>query len=363
MNAEKKRRLAVTAAVNCVFLIAFAVLAAVLCGIKSRLPSQLAAERWSADSGERYSQLSVFYSQASGINIDTVYTMRVNIEKKLTENSVAAKEPGARVWYDGYSALTSLTVTSPREDYTIRADADVIATGGDYFMIHPLKLLSGYYYSDDDLMQDRVLLDESLAWQLFGSNDIAGMTVIINGRRFYVAGVVEADSDKASRYVYGEKPHMYISYEGLKNLNGGETVPVTCYEAVIPDPVSGLARSITEGVITAGKNSYKLTENSDRYSLKNLFGIAFDGGKRSVIDTEIAYPFWENAARINEDNAATVLVWASAMLIVPLLTVMYFVFLLIHKRKAIAHKAAEKIKSSAEKIKVRIADRKLSADK
>lgn len=363
MNAEKKRRMAVPGAVNCVFLIVFAVLAAVFCGIKSRLPSQLAAERWSADSGEKYSQLSVFYSVASGINLDTVYTMRVNIDKKLKENSVSSEIPGARIWYDGFSALTSLTVMSPREDYTIRVDADVVATGGDYFMLHPLKLLSGYYYSDDDLMQDRVLLDESLAWQLFGSNDIAGMTVIINGRRFYVAGVVEADSDKASRYVYGEKPHMYISYNGLKSLNDGETVPVTCYEAVIPDPVSGLAKSIMEGVVTADKSGFKLVENSARYSIKNLLSIAFDGGKRSVTDTELAYPFWENAARINEDNAATVLVWAGAMLIVPVSTVMYLVFLLIHKRKAIAHKAAEKLITSAEKIKVRIAGRKIPADK
>ncbi len=351
MNSEKKRGYIILAVINAVFLCAFTVLTAVLCGITNRLSSQSAALRWNADSGGSYAQVSVFYPEKLGLNLDSVYTMRVDIEKKLTENSITAENSSARIWYDGYSALTTLSVTSSREEYTIVIDADVIATGGDYFKMHPLELLSGYYYSDDDLMQDRVLLDENLAWQLFGSSNVEGMTVLINEKRFYVAGVIKPDSDSASSYTYGTKPHMYISYSGLLSVSEDDyDTPITCYEAVLPNPVTGLAESIIEETSVGDDSERTIIENSERFSLKNLFAIAFDGGKRAVVDTELAYPFWENAARITEENAAVVLVWAAAMLIVPILTVMYFAFLLIHRRKTIAHKAAEKVKNSASKI-------------
>jgi hypothetical protein len=351
-DPDKKRIYIILLSVGLAFLAAFAVLWFIMCSITGKLSSQTAADRWTADDSGKYAQISVFYAESSGISLDMVYTMRVNIDKKLTENSITAENQNARSWYDGYSAMTNLTVTSSREDYTVNADADVIVTGGDYFSFHPLTLISGYYYSDDDLMQDRVVLDENLAWQLFGGTDVSGMTVLVNGQRLYVAGVVRPDSDSASSYTYGTKPHMYISYSGMSAFLGEEeSLPITCYEAVIPDPVSGLASSIAKDVVTADEKSYTLVENSSRYSVKNLLSIAFDGGTRAVVDRAVVYPFWENAARITEEKAATVLVWALAMLTVPIIICLYFVFLVIHRRKAIAHKAAEKITSSAEKFK------------
>lgn len=46
-------------------------------------------------------------------------------------------------------------------------------------MFHPLKLITGSYFSGNDLMQDYCIIDQDAAWQLFGSNDVVGMTVYI----------------------------------------------------------------------------------------------------------------------------------------------------------------------------------------
>ncbi len=353
MNDLKKQRYIFLAVINGVCLIAFAVLTAVLFSIKGSLPSQHMVERWSKSDEQRFSQLSVFYSPGSAIDLNTVYTMRVNIDKKLTENSVEALNPNARKWFDAYSTPACFTVSSSRSDYTVSVEANCIATGGDYFLFHPLKLLSGSYYSDSDLMQDRVILDENLAWQLFGSNDIVGMTVVINNRRFYVAGVVKPDGDSASEYTYGSKPVMYISYAGLSSLLGDAVNLITAYEVCLPNPVTGLAEKILTEVsgIKEDDNTVKLINNSQRYSLKKLLEIAFDNGSRAVIDSPVIYPFWENAARMTEERAASALLAAVIMLIIPTMTVLFFIIKLVRRRKMLFKAAVKRISVGFNRIK------------
>ena len=63
-----------------------------------------------------------------------------------------------------------LTVSTERGN----AQVKVTGVGGDYFRFHPLKLRSGSYLMETDLMKDRVLLDEELAWKLFGGMELTG---------------------------------------------------------------------------------------------------------------------------------------------------------------------------------------------
>ena len=51
------------------------------------------------------------------------------------------------------------------------AEVKAIGVGGNFFHFHPLRLRSGSYIAEDDFMLDRVVLDETLAWQLFGGFD------------------------------------------------------------------------------------------------------------------------------------------------------------------------------------------------
>ena len=65
----------------------------------------------------------------------------------------------------------------------------IIGVGGDFFQFHPLNMISGNVFSENDISKDRVVLDENTAWTLFGAYDIAGKTVTIEGRQFVIAGV------------------------------------------------------------------------------------------------------------------------------------------------------------------------------
>ena len=131
-----------------------------------------------------------------------------------------------------------------------------IGVGGDYFLFHPLQLLSGGYVSDEDYMADRVVLDAQTAFNLFGSSDVAGMEVTINGKTFPIAGVVKSEDDfataaaldagaKASSDPTGvqsaSKAMIYMSYAAL---NAMAELPIDCYEIVLPDPVSGFAKKL-----------------------------------------------------------------------------------------------------------------------
>ncbi|MGN0552864.1 MAG: ABC transporter permease, partial [Oscillospiraceae bacterium] len=309
----------------------------VFAGIAGRLASQNAVSGWQGADDSRFDQLSVFISDGSGFDLNEVRRMRADLDKKLTENSLAAEKEGARIYFDGFSCSEmKLNITTMSESYAPNVEANAIVTGGDYFMFHPLELLSGCYYSDDDLMQDRVVIDETLAWQLFGSSNVSGMAVSIGGKIYNVAGVVKAEQDKASQYLLGSKPYMYISYGGIKLIQ--EAPEITCYEAVLPSPVKGLAKTMMTEVLSVPEEEYTLVVNSGRYSITNIFKAAFDGGKRAVVDKAVVYPYWENAARITEENAADVLIAMTVLLCVPIITVLYFVVLLFIKRKAILHK-------------------------
>lgn len=326
-------------------------------GVGDKLPSQNAAESWKNESGERYEQISAFFSNGYGIDFNEVRRMRVDIDKKMSENSLTAEKEGARLYFDAFScAERKISVTTMSDSYAPSVDANMIVTGGDFFLFHPLTLLSGSYYSDDDLMQDRVVIDETLAWQLFGSSNVEGMAVSIGGKIFTVAGVVKAEQDKASQYLIGKKPYMFISYAGIQ-LAEEQPPEITSYETVLPSPVKGLAESIVKEIVTVSEDNREIIVNTGRFSAMKMLKAAFDGGKSAVIDKPIVYPYWENAARITERKAENLITAVMAVLCVPIITVLYFAVLFFIKRKAIAHKLSEKVKdkfsSAAEHFKNR----------
>ena len=124
-------------AASVVFLICTSIIAAVLAG---SLPDQQAAERWGND--VRYSQVSVFTDYENEMVIDSIFMTRVNVEKKLTENSISSEKEDARIWADAFSSYQMpMSVSSDRAS----AEAAAIITGGDFFLFHPQDMISGYY--------------------------------------------------------------------------------------------------------------------------------------------------------------------------------------------------------------------------
>ncbi len=292
------------------------VLLALACGclmgwIMGQLPSLDAAARWRGGSEMRFAQVACFLPADSAKGEEDIHQFRQTLEQKLTESSLTAPQNGS-LYADAYSARANLTVSGDHGTAQVKA----IGVGGNFFLFHPLQLRSGSYISEADLMQDRVILDEPLAWQLFGSPDVAGMTVTIGGKPYYVAGVVRRENDFATEKAYLDGPGMFLSYSAFYELT--ET-KITCYEIVLPDMISGFGLGLVKESFDVGLGD--VVENSSRYGLENLLSVAGDYGSRSMRSNGVIYPYWENAVRLTEDYLALLVVLLLLFALLPTVTV------------------------------------------
>ncbi|NLL39409.1 MAG: ABC transporter permease [Clostridiales bacterium] len=303
----RKKKLIILGTVNLILLLLVSIVLLRGGYMKGMLHSQRAAGRFAGLSGERFAQISVFYPQGSGIGMSQIESFRDSLEAKMTEASLEAPETGS-LWIDAWSMQSSLQVKGARGN----ASATAIGVGGNYFFFHPLRLRSGSYISDSDFSNDLVVLNEELAWQLFGATNVTGMEVTINGIPYIVAGVVEREKDFASEKAGNEGPCIYISYE---HLASEQSASFTCYEIVLPDPVSGFAyKTVNEGSI---RGSGEALQNTGRFSIGKLWKIIWSFGERSMHQKGIIYPYWENAARLVEDHLALLFVFAVLLAIFP----------------------------------------------
>lgn len=278
-----------------------AVLAAVcfarLHSVSTCLYSQQAADRWRGESELRFSQVSVFLPAAQGTDQTAIETFRRAIDTAMQEVSLEAPEGGS-LYTDAYCGSKQLQVSTEHGSATV----ETLGVGGDFFLFHPLQLRSGSYLTGTDYMADRVMLDEALSWTLFGSYDVAGQQVMIGDRPYLVAGVVSREDDYASEKAYSGDAGMFMSFDALYAI---EETKINCYEVVMPEPITGYARSVVEKSFSPETNV--VVENTTRYDFLNLVGVLGDFGERSMQTYAVIYPYWENAARMTEDHAALAL--------------------------------------------------------
>ena len=354
----KPKYIAVAAA-NALSLLFCFVMTLIASGIAGKLPEQHIKETWAKGGDILYAQVSAYTSDMAALTEDSIFMARTNIDKKLMENSIESKNENARLWVDAFSTSQRLiNVTSEKAS----SEANLIATGGDFFLFHPLDMLTGSCYSDGDVMHDTVVIDEVLAWRLYGSSDIAGKPVTINGKYYFISGVFRQSDNSEVKKVYGEKPRIFMSYHGLELI--GETMPTfTCYEACLPSPVSGLGAKIFTEALNLDEYSSRIVENSARYSLKRRFGIISEFGMRSVVDNSVFYPFWENAARITEDKSALMLVFQLIGLIIPLVTLVWLFAKFIKNRQRLTKKLTDSASEKWDKSKEKMRQRKEDTEK
>ena len=276
--------------------------------IRKTLRSQQAAAAWAGQSGERFAQISAFIPTGSAFDHIAIYNLHSSLDRALVDASVEAPEGGS-LYRDAWSALGEVSVIGERGS----ASVQVLGVGGDFFLFHPLYLRDGGYISENDLMKDRVVLDEELAWRLFGAVHLAGLEVMIGGKPYIIAGVVSREDDSASLRSYTGGDGMFMSYETLNEISGG--ADVICYEIVMPNPISGFAYN-TITTLFPEKDAV-FVENSARYSLLSIFRVIGAYGERSIQSDGIAFPYWENAARYTEDWLALLLVLSLAFIVFP----------------------------------------------
>ena len=315
--------------------------------IISNLDDQMTAERWSDDS--RAAMVSLFFTEDQTVTVDTIKKLEYTMEKKMkevgimsdddddndsagkgskkivdtkpidgqkdptTEETVSEKPP--KIYNSSYSAqgISTLAFENRKAE-----NINTIGIGGDFFLFHPIELVSGGYFGGDDLMKDKIVVDEFLAWELFGSSDIIGQCVTISGVNHYIAGVVKSPSgrfneeaglsksvvilsyDSLAKYgtiLSGRTNEAEISEDGAKMQVGG----ISCYEVVMPNPVDGIAARVVKESAGLDDKYIRVVDNTNRFSGFALLEVIKDFGIRSMWTQPIFYPYWENVARAWED--------------------------------------------------------------
>lgn len=330
MDWLKKHKLPV--ALNLVLIILAGVCFGFCIKMKNTLPYTKAAENWAGNSGERFAYISCFMPETARTDQQSVYSFKSTMDDKLTENSMEA-EGNRTLWTYAYCGNAAVSVTTDKGSATVEA----LGVGGDFFFFHPMLLRSGNYIAESDLMHDGVVIDKELAWKLFGAIEVNGMELEIAGKTFYVAGVVERDSDFASEEAYGADIGLYMAYDIFNEItNEG----INCYELVFPNPVTNFAMNLVQENFTGGKDVVFVDEGS-RYGVSNLWNVVKNFGKRSMRTDGIIFPYWENAARLTEDYAALFAVLCCLCLVTPLCYAAVIAYRYIRKGAALAWQKTE----------------------
>lgn len=295
------------------------------------LPSQYAAERWAGEGDTAFRQVSCFLPVDESLSLNQIHGFRYAILDQLHAAAIEA-DTDTRLFRDAWSAAGKLSASSDLG----KGEVSVIAVGGDFFLFHPLRLLSGSYLTESDVMDDRVLLDEDTAWLLFGGTDLEGMPMKLNGVPFTVAGVVQREQDFASRKAYTAGQGIYMSFDAYTRLKEG--AGANCYELVMTDPVKNFVLNFVKEKFPLGQG--EVVENTGRFAFWKVLGLVRQFGARSMQRLGVLYPYWENAAHCVEDWCALLSFLAVLLLILPGL---FLLQLLIRLFRRVKRKLSEDV--------------------
>ncbi|MBQ3916389.1 MAG: ABC transporter permease [Ruminococcus sp.] len=339
MKLKIKLRYAVIAAVNTVCLVSAGIMSLVGSSMAKSQSYNTIAEEWDTKGG--CSQISCFLDSNSGFSTDMLGAVR-NAELEALSNVSVAPEEGKNLVPDAYSC--QIGQVSARCDTTGRSEAIVTAVGGDFFLFRDFRLLSGSYFSDSDTMQDGAVIDKELAWSLYGSVNVAGMSIYLNDVKLYISGVIDNPRTKPEKKCVGDTPRAYISYtmaaDPLISGDIGQMSPdggtygfrnISCYECIMPDPVENYAYNTIKKYFTEGFPEHcAVVSNSDRFTpskrakaFRKLTGYA-------VRSDSIAYPWWENASRITEMKLS-ILYHFRRIVLIPVIITLLWLLVIVYK--------------------------------
>lgn len=325
-----RKTLVVAAFVLCTIL-----LSCIERGITGSLSTQTLADRWSQE--EAFAQIACYFTEDAYFTTDQIISVERSLVTAMEEASISStKENGGRNWIDAYSTQGEMMISSSRASLSVRA----FGVGGDFFQFHPLTLLDGNYFDSTDANEDGVVIDEVVAWQLFGSSHVAGMEVEINGAIYPVRGVVRSDEGLFSEEVDEAAATIYVSYGILEGEDG--SLPIDCYEVLLANPVKGFGKETVDTALGMGEESYELIECSARYDFLNRLNVIRSFGTRSMTTKNIVFPYWENRARGYEDISALFLVLEIICLIYPAVVLIQKLYQLWKRRKVFKQTIKEK---------------------
>lgn len=358
LNMSKKKL--VLLGVNIILAVAFIVLSIFAKNGAGALYSQQEARRWE-DEKNSYAQVSAFASPGRNLQEEDVTSIRSAVMETLSKDSLNESNGASRVWIDAYSGECSAEFRKDNNTLSVTA----VGVGGDFFQFHPIPLLSGSYISEEDLNQDRIVVDENFAWAMFGSNDIVGMQLWMGNSIYTIAGVTAVDEDSLYRTAYGDSNRVYMSYSQLKQQQ--ENLMITCYEAVMPNPISNYAyytlrtacgiEEEEEETIQKTENpldfeDIQVIENSNRFDTVKLLEGLKNRKLQVMRPNSVGYPVWENLARVEVQRQQNLLVLRFLVLICPFVCLVLWLYGLWRRRtwtlKSICGNVIERIREKQE---------------
>lgn len=256
--------------------------------------------RW--DSRGKSTHISVFMTENASFGVNNAYELEESVNNALLENDALDTKNGGRSWADCYSGSGKVTI----ENGSTNMETEAMGVGGDFFLFHPLQLLSGSYFSDDNIMKDLVVIDEDIAWRMFGSVDVNGMELDINGEKHIISGVIKRDDGRLSKAAGNDLPVIYMSYESLGKLS--DKLAITSYEIVMPNLTKNYAYKLIKEKLNPDDKNYEIVDNAERFSIVALFKVVKEFDTRSMKTNKVCYPYWENIARGKENICALWLV-------------------------------------------------------
>ena len=171
--------------------------------------------KWKGQSTESFSQMSCYFSEDAGFQTNMLRSIKGQFLSKLKDAAYDTDNP-ERLLIDSYSALIGESKVTC--DITRKSNAQITAVGGDFFYFHDFELVNGCYFTEKDTMQDGAVIDRSLAWALYGSDNIAGKNIYIDGVKCYIAGVVKDPQNKAEKKCAGKMPKAYVTYDTAERM-------------------------------------------------------------------------------------------------------------------------------------------------
>ena len=365
VSGKRSRRTAILAGTGLFFLLLAAIISLLKGRFAASLYDQREGERWGLSGGA--AQISCFYGSGQALKEEDIPELQYQLEEILKNRSISQETLGvpetARLFALGYSGLGQVEITGKDRTFTVNA----VGAGGDYFLFHPVRLLTGSYFSGEDLMHDRILIDEETAWSVFGSPDCVGKPLDINGVPHYISGVYLRENDSLTRKAGCARSMVYISFDSLARYSTGGFVTaaysetsavreeeslsetgadvspngdmaedsseeagggITCLETVLPNPVEGYALGIMKEA-AGSPSGMVMVDNTARYRDGALLDLFLDFTSRGMQTTGISFPFWENRARAWENILSLVFMayclclFAAALVLVILIVTWY----------------------------------------
>lgn len=304
------------------------VIAGIHKSVVGQLDTQQLADRWSKDG--KYAQISCFFTEGTGLTETELLSLEQSLMNALSDAAVDTADGNGRKLVDAYSTEGTLSLTSDRAS----TEARVYGVSKDFFLFHPLELLSGSYFTQSDSAEDGVILDETVAWKLFGSYNVAGLTVDIGNRTYIVKGVVRSDKGLFSGAADEEAATVYVDYAVLEYQMGQE-LPIDSYELLVANPVTNFGTKTLMEAIGREEDSYEMVENSERFGLLSRLARLKSFGERSMSTKGIVYPYWENRARGYEDVSSLLLVFQILLLVYPVIFLCRRIYRLWKRKGAI----------------------------